>query len=68
MACCLGAPLRVAKGAPVVVIVEYAAKGCTILGRRGFSEENNRGFVRKNKGDNFCVGWAVSDCFFEYFG
>ena len=43
----------------VAVVVEYAAQGCTILGRRGFREENNKECVRGNKGDNVSVGWAV---------
>ena len=33
----------------VAVVVEHAAKGCTILGRRVFREKKNRGCVRGNK-------------------
>ena len=52
----------------VAVVVEYAAKECTILGRRGFREEKNRGCVRGNKGDNVSVGWAVSARFLSILG
>ena len=44
----------------VAVVVVYAAQGCTILGRRDFREEKNRGCVRGNNSDNVSVGWAVS--------
>jgi len=44
----------------VAAVVEYAAQGCTILDRRGFREEKNRGCVRGNQGDDISVGWVVS--------
>ncbi len=52
----------------VAVVVKYAAQGSTILGRRGFHEEKNRGCVRGNKGDNVSVGWAVSARFLSILG
>jgi hypothetical protein len=50
----------------VAVVVEHAAQGCTILGRRGFREEKNRGCVRRKKGDIIHIGWAVFVRFFVF--